>query len=533
MSLCSAAFLTESFTIWIYACVESESTFDYTIPCFVNPNMSASRIATKSHRSLYDVFALPCSPSSYIPNRRIRTLVKCYQELSDHTDDVRNFEYYMKMDLKSLHTWRYSSGGSETHICNPNLSNYLSMINSRVGNNTTENTAVINDSLPFRLVLANQKSKSEQRIQWRDHVIIASEAKGVEHSHYAALVQGFEVGGDSSVNMWRCGLDTELAVTPVILSYGDCFCIYSVYLLPDCYPVIVQLSPPLTYLTLEGRCCLARWGIVLAKFALETIDILNKRLVGRDSSRKSKQPGLYIARGLFFKPLREFDTTRNCTLDLGSSLRTNLESLMLAYHRLHVVENSDRYILFPLGVIAYPSPQSESYDYRIRDIMDTSIHNHFPHHNDLVRNGCPVVVYEELSSEWSNKKPPSDVVQSYVYNVHKAVEVLNEAKISHMDLRPANILWRIDPAFDTKSEVEIRVIDLEDSVPFGFHIRCVDKLRNDPRYPVSVQDDRELIPATSDQNDWFGMAVASWAQRSDVNSFGDYMASSSELIFTT
>ena len=103
-------------------------------------------------------------------------LVDTYETLSkqDVNDDVSNFEHSLRRNLKSLHTWKYSSGGSETKICDPNLSKFLSMINTRVSDYIAD-TAVLKDALPFHLVLANQSSNPEHRIQWGDYVIIASE----------------------------------------------------------------------------------------------------------------------------------------------------------------------------------------------------------------------------------------------------------------------------------------------------------------------------------------------------------------------
>jgi hypothetical protein len=495
-------------------------------PCFLNPEISASDIAQKNYRSIYDVFGLPCSPYSYIPNERLRMLVDTYETLSkqDVNEDVCKFEHSLRQNLKSLHTWKYSTGGSESNISDPNLSKFLSMINTRVSEDVVD-TAVLKDKLPFSLVLAKNSSKPEHRIQWGDYVIIASEAKGVEHSAYQALIQGLELGGDAAVNMWRRGLSTELAVVPVVLSFSHSLCICAVYLIPDCYPVIVELSPALSYLTLEGRCCIARWGIVLAQFAVQTVGILKLSQVNR--MNREMPLGLYIATEIFFKPLREYCKAGTdfpeCTLDSGSRLRTNLELIMLVYNRIHVVQDASELFLFPLGVVSYPSTESMSHDTRIRHVMDTCICLHFHYHKQLVKDGCPVIVYDKLSRErgWSNDKPSEDVVNSYIECVIKAVGVLNAAGVAHMDLRPANILWCRE---ESGTDVRIQVIDLEDAVPFGFYIRSSDTLREDTRYPVFEADERILIPAVAPHNDWFCETVASWARQSEFNEYSSYMA---------
>lgn len=501
-------------------------------PCFLNPDMSASGIAVHKYRSFYNVFGLPCCPGGYIPNIRVRELLESYQALSeDLEDDVYLFENSLRTNLKSLHTWSFSTGGSESKICDPNLRWYLDLINQRVG---VCNTFVRKDGLPFNTVLSKQTTKTEHRIQWGNYVLIASEAKSVDSSQYAALVQGMALGGDSSVHMWRCGLSTELAVSPVILSFSDCFCIFAVYLIPHCYPVIVQLSLPLSYLTFEGRCCLACWGIVLAGFAAKTVNSL-KQLRSSDKPSSAALLGLYIAPSLFYKPLRlshkDVASDLENVLDGGSSLRATLESMMRVYQRLHAISRANSFFLFPLGVVLYPNLNSLSYGCGMREIMEICVGKHFPLCCEFLDYGCPVVVYEELNADdWKNTKPPPDAAEAYVNGVKKAVEIMNQAEVAHMDLRPANIMWRSIKENESDTvKVDVRVIDLEDAVPFGFGIQCVNVLRQDPRYPVSLEDEREFIQAAQYHNDWFAAAVEGWALQVDYNRFEDFMNENSEF----
>jgi hypothetical protein len=238
--------------------------------------------------------------------------------------------------------------------------------------------------------------------------------------------------------------------------------------------------------------------------------------------------GLYLFPQLFFKPIRERcegSSSRDSLLISGSDMRSNVEAIMLAYRRLHSVENATDFFLFPLGIVSYPSPGASSYDCRARNIMEMCTSQYFVHSELLVGSGCPIVVFEELQAPWSNAKPPSDVAQSYVECVSRAVSILNAAEIAHMDLRPANVMWRRLTA--DRPEVQIRVIDLEDAVPFGFYLRLVSVLRDDPRYPVSRADSRQLIASSAIHNDWFCESVSSWATQFEVESYSEYMATHS------
>jgi hypothetical protein len=246
-----------------------------TKPIYVDQiasNISASAVNTNKCRSLYDIFSLPCSPSTYIPNERLRNLYANYTEVSTSSNaSEAHWEMHLRMNLVSHHGWNFSE--SETVVNNPNLSIYLGMINSMLAQICEVGiSAVTTGKLPFKAVLASSSSKSEYRIQKGQMIIVASEAKGVEDSIYEALAQGFQLGADSAVHLWRnFGMHYKDCVVPVVLCYGDCFHICAVYLLPECYPVIVQLSSPICYLTIEGRLCAVRWATVLSQFAKETI----------------------------------------------------------------------------------------------------------------------------------------------------------------------------------------------------------------------------------------------------------------------
>jgi Ser/Thr protein kinase RdoA (MazF antagonist) len=55
------------------------------------------------------------------------------------------------------------------------------------------------------------------------------------------------------------------------------------------------------------------------------------------------------------------------------------------------------------------------------------------------------------------------MVESYLKQIFSAIEIMNTAEVCHLDLRPSNVMWRSV----SEENVEIRVIDSEDSVVFG------------------------------------------------------------------
>lgn len=95
--------------------------------------------------------------------------------------------------------------------------------------------------------------------------------------------------------------------------------------------------------------------------------------------------------------------------------------------------------------------------------------------------------------------------------------MLNTAGIAHLDLRPANVLWRETPHGEAPS-VELRVIDFEDAAPFGRVIprELVQTIvaTSDWRYPFQAGEEQTEQLASAVRNDFFGEAIGQWT-RSD------------------
>lgn len=97
-----------------------------------------------------------------------------------------------------------------------------------------------------------------------------------------------------------------------------------------------------------------------------------------------------------------------------------------------------------------------------------------------------------------------------------------------MDLRPSNIMWRrlLPPS---SQKIEVRIIDVEDAVPFGYYIRDVSALRGDPRYPLHKKDIREQIPASDLHNNWFLLTVTAWARQTEYTEFTHFMRNKAQV----
>ena len=391
----------------------------------------------------------------------------------------------------------------------------LNLISNRARQQTVVGGTVPN----FAFILASKSSKPEHSLRHGDFFILCTESKGRDASTFAPLVQGFEIGADAAVLMWRKGVASADVVVPVMLSFGDCLQFYAVYLIPECYPVVVCLSPALSCVTFSGRLEIARWIISLGDFADKTIQILQ----GLQRTTRPSNLGLYI-NPFFFKPLRNLHKNKNQTLEkAGGFYRSNLEDFLSIYEMIYHVELSEQHILFPVGVLAYPKYGSMAYTQKIREILQQSFRKYFQQSLEVIeKSGAIVVSFPVLCEKagWSNNKPTERYVQAYIDELSTAVNVLNTAKVAHMDLRPSNIMWRVTP--DDDSKVEMQIIDLEDAERFGQYIQLWDVLKEDSRYPVHSD---AVIPmkASEIHNNWFLSSVSSWARTTHTESYTQFM----------
>jgi hypothetical protein len=215
----------------------------------------------------------------------------------------------------------------------------------------------------------------------------------------------------------------------------------------------------------------------------------------------------------------------NKIYSVGNTLSIILNYIMKLYDRLHRVDYAEELILFPKGVLTFPGEDiTESLG--LRKALYKRLHSNF---RNLSMTHRPLIAFDCLSEEegWSNLRPPAENIDSYLQQILRAVEVINAAKVCHLDLRPSNIMWRIVPG---TYDVEIRVIDFEDSVFFGevipenFIAEVYD--RNDFRYPFCAYGESEKPKETlavEQFNTFFYLMIKGWLQESFDPIFDNFM----------
>lgn len=464
---------------------------------------SASAIARA--RDCYDIFSLPLSCNSFIPNQRLSKLLFEFHNQRYDAEKIGICECKMQT-FPSSHSWKTPAGGSETHINDPVLSKYLNLI---LKVEQTKDVEVTNGTLKMAMYLAGS-AKPEYRLQWKEFVVLASEAKGTEDFLIAGLAQGFQLGGDSSIRLSNY-LDLQDAVVPVVLSNGTFLHIFAVYLLDGPFPVITALSDPICYLTPSGRLALSRWAIALSQFTLETISLLSNN---SEPVREYRNIGLSF--GYFFKPIINLAVERELNFDYlnhGSCRISVIESMMTAYKQISEIPDSKSYFLFPVGVLSYPSGDDPFFE-DIKNFLAVFLSSKFKAKFKHLVSGCPLVVFPLLDRSWKMTKPVTfGHKKSYLLGIATAIKILNAARVAHCDLRPPNIMWKeVDG-----TNVSIQVIDFEDSYQFDIYFQLYSEIISDRRYPF-YGEKAEMVKITSYHNYWYLVALKEWVLDGTIGS---------------
>ena len=161
---------------------------------------------------------------------------------------------------------------------------------------------------------------------------------------------------------------------------------------------------------------------------------------------------------------------------------------------------------------------------KIREKLDLICKINFPDISILHR---PIIIYERL--QWKNTRPKIELVDSYLFQLRLAVDILNKAKVAHLDLRPANIMWR---EVDSNS-IEMKLIDFEDAQMFGFTIpnSFVNNVVSDKdyRYPFVNQNVDSVLAANQQHNEFYILLLGNWLRElQNVEDFDTYFMKGSE-----
>jgi hypothetical protein len=120
--------------------------------------------------------------------------------------------------------------------------------------------------------------------------------------------------------------------------------------------------------------------------------------------------------------------------------------------------------LFPEGAISGLHNEVDTTYERVKEAIVNACKKRsgIDNFNDLDLRFRPIVLFPWLQN-YSTNKPPPQLRESYLAGLNEAVQLLNQTKIAHLDLRPENIMWRETGEL---GKVDMKIIDLETAVRF-------------------------------------------------------------------
>ena len=471
---------------------------------------SASTIAN-SHREVYEMIYLPMSHTTFIPNLRLQEFRN--KALAREFDILANkVDFFLQSNMRTITCWEGSqmTGGSETCILDPHVNRViLDVIAQEVSERLGYGATLLKDVLPFTTpVMCNNRVKTEYRIQVPinaiQRIVFCSEAKSVSASEFDCAIQALQIGADTAIHLSRTtNIPIEDCSSIGIMVYSNRVLFYGVYLVGGHYPVIVLLSPSLSFTSFEDRRLIVKYMLCSVDYILDSIKIIKNAKTYKISQML---PLSFSYSQMFFKPIRinhkitAFDTIN----DMISNGLFNVERLMHIYECLNKCSQTRQYVLFPVGLLSIPRSsvgESESREYL--DPILQSLRKYFYRYGNFTL--APIMIFPFLKDHGKSAKPPRQCVHSYLRALCEGVRLLCECKVAHMDLRPENIMWKYDASCD---QMELKLIDFEDAILFGARVRFVESLKEDSRYPD--MPDQSFEYASAYHNWWFVVGIKMW-----------------------
>jgi hypothetical protein len=465
-------------------------------------DLSSSSIA-KSKRYYYDLFTVPCCKDAYIPNIRLRQLKDNFN--TSEGPSVKAYENIL-INMNMLTTWKYPVEGSEMMVNDPNLKMFLDCISSAYNQDHITSPVTVTKE-EFRFLFASSDSKPGWAVVRDRSVLLASIAKGVEASNIAAGLQCFQICADAAIELYRKGLKREDCVVPGVIFCGEEFQIVGVYLVGSTFPVMVNISSLISITHVE---VLSRWVGVLKEAISDTVTLLQQSLPRADSG----QVRCKLDAGYFYKPIQK---------------RFFLSKMMVIYDKLYHTEGSVEVIQFPLGLISVPIAIN-THAAEIRRAVLHCITKFFTKANGDYDND-PCLIFSFLEG-WCNTRPDDDHCEAYIKQLSKVINILNLAGVVHMDLTPANIMWKPMNNHDGDRDVQLQVIDFEDAlmVGSGVHEELAQEYSKDVRYPIKRGIDCKAIRAKIEFNNFFMDAIEAWLNKSKEKEFLRFMMMNQDII---
>lgn len=133
-----------------------------------------------------------------------------------------------------------------------------------------------------------------------------------------------------------------------------------------------------------------------------------------------------------------------------------------------------------------------------------------------------VIIYPHLQGFKSDKPIDNKVRDLYLLKLTSVVQWLQDSLVSHNDLRPENIMYKVEQ----NGFMNFKLLDFEDASfigePYGLQFEFMKLCTRDSRYPVFKDSLDESSCASNENNQFFLTAITRFVN-SEYNFFSDFM----------
>lgn len=474
---------------------------------------------------LIDPYIYNRGDRAFIPNERLRDLIDRQSLQSEHL----KLRCALSKSFYTPNTAAKIEGGSETKIVEPNLTILLDLMKDLYFHD--EAFVKINSKLKLDKTLIAKSVQPEPCMMFSNDInepliILVTETIALESTTSMCITQLISILSSAVIGLRNANLSLNEAVVPGIAMSDDQIQFFAMFLIEENFPSFVALTRPLSLFSEID--IISSWCYKLSCFTKETIQLISNPKKPTNSTFKTNPTIEKLSLSLenyFLKPLRS-NIIDNHDEQSNHFNAFTVNRFLRIYEIIRVNSSFDfsslqELILFPSGLIAIPTKNcTESKEIR-KLLLDNIVDERF---SNLKASLRPVILFPLLDSSWKNEKPPKELYQSYLQQIRRGVDVLNEVKIIHLDLRPENILWKRKN--EESNEVLIQIIDFEFAHEFGDIIpqdwvSTFTEYRSF-RYPFCDQDVSRDVIACDKHNEFFYQAISEWLP-SKFNIFFDFM----------
>ena len=494
------------------------------------------------HEHFDNFLTLPPGFKAFVPNPSLRSVQHAAANFNITDNEFLDVFNRLRGCINRAPRFFRSNEKSETNFNRPVLNDILDLVASASNKgfgviSQSTITKSFRDFMESGYRLADAASRPELAITSGRIPIVVSEAKRIEDSFFVSLPQACQIAGDCAFLLKHLGVVplTSCAV-PGILTFGECVQFYGAFLIEERFPCFVLLSRPFHLSDTDDVRSIVGWIIALRRHIADMSWVLKRVRVGAKADQSV--PLCADFNGKFLKPIRVRD--RECEVDFNSSFypdRIALTHILETFSILFASPNAAPFVHFPNGWFRVPSQSAQPALFNaLCDYLESQCARYDLAWTDTTQPMTCLLVFDELPSNWS-KSTTVDRVHTgkFAERLRSAVSAIGDAGIVHMDLRPANILWRCKTCVsggggaEEEHDVEVKVIDWEDSLRVGDPIPLVSSRVDDMRYPLAhcgdIVERAAVVPADTCLDMWFVEHVCEFLNvRSDLaQTFNHYM----------